>query len=73
MSKLSDSSQQAEQEDVFSNMGYICGSTALIQDALKNGLDVAQLPSGEIIVTEVKTVHTHYRWNESKRKMVRVG
>ena len=73
MSKLSDLSVQTEQRDIFSDVKYICGSTSLIVDALQNGLDVAQLTSGDVIITEVKTVHTHYSWNESKRKMVRIS
>jgi len=64
---------QTEQRDIFSDVKYICGSTSLIVDALQNGLDVAQLTSGDVIITEVKTVHTHYSWNESKRKMVRIS
>jgi len=74
MSDLQDSSSQIEKstKDIFTDVKYICNSTSLIVDALQNGLDVAQLTSGDVIITEVKTVHTHYSWNESKQKMVRI-
>ena len=62
-----------EKEDVFSNLQYICDSTSLILESLRKGFDVAQLPSGEIIVTEVKTVNTVYSWDKNKNKMVKIS
>ncbi|MBF8246722.1 MAG: DUF2671 domain-containing protein [Rickettsia sp.] len=59
--------------DVFSDVRYICNSTSLILDSLKKGMDVAQLPSGDVIVTEVKVVNTQYSWNKEKRKMIRIS
>ena len=60
-------------DGVFQDINYICGSTSLIVDSLQKGLDVAQLSSGDIIVTEVKTINTHYAWDQSKKRMVRVS
>lgn len=61
-----------DKDFIFSNINYICGSTSLIVESLRKGLDVAQLPSGDIIITEVKTVHTHYTWDTIKNKMVKL-
>ncbi len=60
-------------DDIFQDINYICGSTSLIVDSLQKGLDVAQLSSGDIIVTEVKTINTHYAWDQGKKRMVRVS
>lgn len=59
--------------DIFSDIKYICGSTSLIVESLQKGLDIAQLPSGDVIVTEVKTVNTHYSWDRSKQRMVKIS
>ena len=59
--------------DVFSNIKYICNSTSLIVESLQSGLDIAQLPSGDVIVTEVKTIHTQYSWDEAKQRMVKIS
>jgi hypothetical protein len=64
---------QDDQEDIFSDIRYICNSTSLIVESLQRGLDVAQLPSGDLIVTEVKTVNTHYSWDKNKLRMVKIG
>ena len=57
--------------ELFSNVRYLCRSSTLLTESLKEGKDVVQLPNGDIIVTEVKTVHTLYSWNIEKDKMVR--
>lgn len=61
------------EEEVFSNIKYICTSTSLITDSLQKGFDVAQLPNGDIIVTEIKIVNVHYTWDKTKNKMVKVN
>ncbi|GAB4169798.1 MAG: hypothetical protein Tsb006_7680 [Rickettsiaceae bacterium] len=67
------SDNSAEDKDLFSDIKYICGSTSLIVESLQKGLDIAQLPNGDVIVTEVKTVNTQYSWNDQKQRMVKVG
>jgi hypothetical protein len=59
--------------DILNNVEYICRSTQLITDALRNGCDIAQLPNGDVMVTETKVVHMHYVWNKDKGKMVRLS
>ena len=74
--KVRDSAQVQTNEDmknIFSNLKYICNSTSLIVESLQRGLDVAQLPSGDVIVTEVKTINTQYSWDEAKQRMVKIS
>jgi hypothetical protein len=71
--RIVESKGKSSVDDVFSDIKYICGSTSLIVDALQKGLDIAQLPSGDVIITEVKTVNTHYSWDKSKQRMVRIS
>lgn len=60
-------------ENIFTDIDYICNSTPLIIDSLQRGLDIAQLPNGDIIVTEIKTVNTQYSWDKVKQRMIKVG
>jgi hypothetical protein len=57
----------------FSDVKYICQATTLITDSIKKGFDIAQLPNGDISVTEIKVVNVHYKWNAIKQKFVRVN
>lgn len=59
--------------EVFDDINYICKSTALIVESLQRGLDVAQLPNGDVLITEVKVVNTQYTWDKGKRRMLKVG
>ena len=61
-----------EEKDIFSDINYICNSTSLIVDSLQKGLDIAQLPSGDVIVTEIKTINTQYSWSEAKQRMIKI-
>jgi hypothetical protein len=47
----------AVENNIFLDLQYICKTTPLITESLRDGYDVAQLPNGDIVVTEVKTVH----------------
>ncbi|KAF8818966.1 DUF2671 domain-containing protein [Rickettsia endosymbiont of Cardiosporidium cionae] len=69
----SESDLKSDKVDIFSDIRYICRSTSLILDSLQRGFDVAQLPSGDVVVTEIKVVNTHYTWNRDKHKMVKIG
>lgn len=65
--------KEESKKDVFLDLNYICNSTSLIVESLQKGLDVAQLPNGNIIVTEVRTINTQYCWDESKQRMVKLN
>jgi len=60
-------------KDIFDNLEYICGSTGLIVESLQRGLDVAQLPNGDVMITEVKIVNTQYSWDQNKKRMVKIS
>jgi len=62
-----------QSRDPLTDIDYICKSTTLITESLRNGKDIAQLPNGDIIVTERKIVHLHYTWDQAKGKMVRIS
>jgi hypothetical protein len=51
---------------VLQSLTYMCASAKIIIEALQNGHDVTQLPNGDIIITEVKVVNTHYKWNDDR-------
>lgn len=52
----------------FSDVKYICQSTSLMTDAIQKGFDIAQLPNGDITVTEIQTVTVNYSWDPVKQK-----
>ena len=68
----SDSEKNDQPKDVMSDIRYICKSCSLITESLQKGCDVMQMPNGDIIITEVKTVTFQYSWDEKKGKLVRV-
>ena len=65
--------EEESKDDIFSDINYICKATPLIVESLKNGLDVAQLPNGDILTTEVKTVNTQYSWDKTKQRMFKTN
>lgn len=65
--------EEATEDNVFSDLQYICNAASLITDSLQKGLDVAQLSNGDIIITEIKTINTHYSWNENKGKLIKIS
>ncbi len=71
--RIVENKKEVSTNDIFSDIKYICGSTSLIVESLQKGLDIAQLPSGDVIVTEVKTVNTHYSWDKNKQRMVKIS
>ena len=65
--------QENNVPEILTNVEYICKSTKLISESLRNGCDIAQLPNGDVMVTETKIVHMHYVWSKEKNKMVRLS
>ncbi|WP_341764024.1 DUF2671 domain-containing protein [Candidatus Tisiphia endosymbiont of Beris chalybata] len=57
----------------FSDVKYICQAATLITEATQQGFDVAQLPNGDITVTEIKVVNVNYIWHSVKQKFVKVN
>lgn len=49
--------------ELMSNPEYLRHSSAVINDALKEGFDVLQLPNGDIVTTGTKTIVNTYVWD----------
>ena len=60
-----------EEQDLMSDVKYVCKSCSLITESLQKGCDVMQMPNGDIIVTELKAVTFHYTWDAKKSALVR--
>lgn len=64
-------------DDVISNLArdinYIKKSSVLVSDALQKGSDIMQLASGDILITEVKTITYKYNWNNEKGRFERAN
>ena len=52
--------------DLAKDINYIRKSSAIVSDALQKGSDIMQLASGDILITEVKTVTYKYSWNNER-------
>jgi hypothetical protein len=61
------------EDDVLCDPKYILSSCKIITDALKEGGDVVQMPNGDIIIREQKTVTTKYSWHAAKEKIVKLA
>lgn len=60
-----------DQNDIMSDMKYVCKSCSLITESLQKGCDVMQLANGDIIITELKAVTFQYTWDAKREKLVR--
>ena len=60
-------------DDILLDRNYIDQSFSFMKDALQKGFDVAQLPNGDVMVTETKVVTYHYNWNEERRRFERTN
>lgn len=49
--------------DLMANPDYLRHSSSVINDALKEGFDVLQLPNGDIVTTGTKTIVNTYVWD----------
>ena len=59
--------------DLAKDLNYIKKSSALVSDALQKGADIMQLATGDIVVTEMKTVTYKYVWNNKKGRFERAN
>lgn len=60
-----------DSESPFFNVKYTCQAGLLLTESVRKGYDVAQLPNGDINVTEVRIVNVHYSWDPKKEKFVK--
>jgi hypothetical protein len=68
--KQANTKKQGSAPDILEDLYYMCASSEIILGALKSGCDVAQLPNGDIIVTQIRVVNTKYKWNEAKKRLI---
>jgi hypothetical protein len=59
--------------ELASDINYIKRSSVLVSDALQKGSDIMQLASGDILITEVKTITYKYSWNSTKGRFERAN
>lgn len=57
--------------DLMANPEYLRHSSAVINEALKDGFDVLQLPNGDIVTTGTKIITNTYAWDAGKSKLVK--
>ncbi len=57
--------------DLMANPEYLRHSSSIINDALKDGFDVLQLPNGDIVTTGTKIITNTYAWDAGKSKLVK--
>lgn len=55
--------------DLMANPEYLRHSSSVINDALKDGFDVLQLPNGDIVTTGTKIITHTYVWDAEKAKL----
>ena len=55
--------------ELMANPEYLRHSSAIINDALKEGFDVLQLPNGDIVTTGTKTIVNTYVWDEANARL----
>lgn len=52
--------------ELMANPEYLRHSSSIINDALKDGFDVLQLPNGNIVTTGTKTIVNTFVWDAAK-------
>ncbi len=52
--------------DLMANPDYLRHSSSIINEALKDGFDVLQLPNGDIVTTGTKTIVNTFVWDAAK-------
>ena len=55
--------------ELMANPEYLRHSSSVINEALKEGFDVLQLPNGDIVTTGTKTIVNTYVWDEATGRL----
>jgi hypothetical protein len=56
-------------DELMANPDYLRHSSSVINDALKEGFDVLQLPNGDIVTTGTKTIVNTYVWDAKSGRL----
>lgn len=71
---INELTENADSRDTLTtDINYIRKSAMLVNDALQKGSDIMQMPNGDVIITEVKTLTYKYVWNKEKNRFERVN
>lgn len=57
--------------ELMANPDYLRHSSQVINDALKDGFDVLQLPNGDIVTTGTKVITNTYVWDMKSGKLMK--
>jgi hypothetical protein len=57
--------------ELMASPEYLRHSSAVINEALKEGFDVLQLPSGDIVTTGTRIIVNNFTWDAAKKKFVK--
>ncbi|OYW13786.1 MAG: hypothetical protein B7X02_01410 [Rhodospirillales bacterium 12-54-5] len=57
--------------DLMANPEYLRHSSSIINEALKDGFDVLQLPNGDIVTTGTKIITNTYVWDAVGGKLMK--
>lgn len=57
--------------ELMANPEYLRHSSQVINEALKEGFDVLQLPNGDIVTTGTRIVTNTYVWDAGKAKLAK--
>jgi len=57
--------------DLMDHPSYQKDAEAIIRSALDEGLDVLQLPNGDIVTTGTKIIVTTYRWDAVSQRLAK--
>ncbi len=55
--------------ELMANPEYLRHSSSVINEALKDGFDVLQLPNGDIVTTGTKTIVNTYVWDGANGRL----
>ncbi len=58
--------ESSELADLMSTPEYLRHSSSIINEALKEGFDVLQMPNGDIVTTGTKIITNTYVWDAKK-------
>lgn len=63
------SEEENKLAELMANPEYLRHSSSVINEALKEGFDVLQLPNGDIVTTGTKTIVNTYVWDEANARL----
>lgn len=57
--------------ELMASPEYLRHSSAVINEALKEGFDVLQLPNGDIVTTGTRVIVNNFTWDAAKKKLIK--